>query len=76
MFTVRSYVVRVYFLMVLSVPACVFAQDCQSLLGTWQNELGSQLVIDSIATGGEISGEYRSSSGVDGKVFQLIGIRQ
>ena len=48
-------------------------QDCSSLEGIWQNELGSALVIDKIAKDGKILGEYRSSTGVDGKVFPLVG---
>lgn len=53
--------------------ANVNAQDCQKLTGTWVNELGSALVIESIAEDGQIIGEYRSSTGVDGKVFPLMG---
>ncbi len=45
----------------------------QDLTGTWINELGSQLVIDSVDTNGFLFGEYRSSSGVDGKVFPMQG---
>jgi len=44
-----------------------------SLLGQWQNELGSILVIDTVSDSGEIVGAYQSSSGVDGKVFALQG---
>ena len=50
-----------------------FAQDCSDLTGTWQNELGSQLVIESITPDSQIEGVYKSSSGVDGKTFALMG---
>ena len=45
----------------------------QELVGTWQNELGSELVIDSVSAAGTLYGEYRSSSGVDGKIFLMQG---
>ncbi len=48
-------------------------QSCDSLNGTWANELGSALVIDSIGQDGRIIGQYASSTGVDGKVFPLDG---
>lgn len=43
------------------------------MAGEWVNELGSVLVIDSILSDGTIHGVYKSSTGVDGKVFQLSG---
>lgn len=49
------------------------SQDCSDIKGTWINELGSALVIDSIGMEGEIIGHYASSTGVDGKVFPLNG---
>ena len=48
-------------------------QDCNDLEGKWFNELGSVLVIDSIGDDGDIIGKYASSTGVDGKVFPLLG---
>ena len=48
-------------------------QDCTDLTGQWVNELGSVLVIEQTNPDGSIIGEYRSSTGVDGKVFPLQG---
>ena len=48
-------------------------QDLNSLLGSWENELGSVLVIDSIDHNSQIIGVYKSSTGVDGKIFSLKG---
>lgn len=45
----------------------------QSIIGSWQNELGSILQIDSITEDQQLQGVYRSSSGVDGKIFPLQG---
>lgn len=47
--------------------------SAQSLIGSWQNELGSVLKVDSISANGFIFGAYHSSSGVDGKIFPLQG---
>ncbi len=49
-------------------------KPASSWRGKWQNELGSLLVIDKINNDGSIKGEYRSSTGVDGKVFPLSGL--
>tara|TARA_B100000497_G_scaffold123387_1_gene155960 strand:+ start:1289 stop:1711 length:423 start_codon:yes stop_codon:yes gene_type:complete len=49
------------------------SQNCKNLTGGWQNELGSILQIDSISNKGEILGVYKSSTGVDGKTFDLQG---
>ncbi len=48
-------------------------QNCQDLEGRWVNELGSVLVIDTVANDGQIIGKYASSTGVDGKIFPLQG---
>jgi len=48
-------------------------QNCSDLSGTWVNELGSALVIDSINSEGKIIGKYASSTGVDGSIFPLEG---
>lgn len=48
-------------------------QSCDDLQGEWINELGSVLQVDSISIHGEIHGVYKSSTGVDGKTFPLIG---
>jgi len=60
------YLIGISFLFYYGVSA-------QDLTGSWINELGSVLVIDSIATDGSIQGVYKSSSGVDGKTFELTG---
>lgn len=61
-------------LMILLPFQSMIAQNCDHLSGIWKNELGSVLAIDSIDHDrGIIHGEYRSSSGVDGKVFPLQG---
>ncbi|MDX1478316.1 MAG: avidin/streptavidin family protein [Saprospiraceae bacterium] len=49
------------------------AQSCSDLQGIWENELGSRLVIAQVTTDHQLQGEYRSSSGVDGQTFPLIG---
>ncbi len=49
------------------------SQDCDHLEGLWSNDLGSLLVIDSVSSDYRILGEYRSSTGVDGRVFPLQG---
>ncbi len=54
-------------------PVDSIAQDFSRLIGTWENELGSQLILDSISTNGDLWGKYRSSSGVDGRIFPLKG---
>ena len=58
----------------------VFAQDsnqspsCESPVGTWQNEMGSVLVIESLdEESGMISGAYKSASGAGATSFPLIG---
>lgn len=48
-------------------------QNCKQLVGTWTNDLGSALIIESITSHGEIIGKYASSTGVDGKIFPLDG---
>ena len=55
----------------LLAPFCIL--PAQSLTGAWQNELGSILIIDSLSADDVIYGEYRSSSGVDGRIFSLQG---
>ena len=62
--------------LIFSVCLCLIVltfTDAQEVTGIWTNELGSQLVIDSVGESGDLYGEYRSSSGVDGKVFPLQG---
>jgi hypothetical protein len=59
-------------LMVLMVIPGI-GQDCQHLEGLWSNDLESVLVIDSITADFQLLGEYRSSTGVDGRVFPLQG---
>ena len=51
----------------------IFSQANSSLIGSWQNELGSVLVIDSIKKDHQIMGIYKSSTGVDGRIFPLQG---
>lgn len=51
----------------------LIAQGWESIPGAWQNELGSVLVIDSINSDHQIMGKYKSSTGVDGQVFPLLG---
>ncbi len=68
--------VRVTIILIISVAGLfnnARAQDCKALEGDWKNELGSILVINQISTTGQLIGEYKSSSGVDGKVFPLLG---
>lgn len=55
----------------LSLPS--ISQNCTSLRGGWINELGSVLQIDSVTFDGQILGLYKSSSGVDGRIFPLQG---
>lgn len=57
----------------LVLTSSVFGQTCQDIKGSWANELGSILVIDSVQNDGKILGRYASSTGVDGKVFELQG---
>lgn len=59
--------------LMLLIAYSISAQDCQNPEGTWVNELGSALIIEKISDEGEIIGRYASSTGVDGKVFPLIG---
>ena len=59
--------------MILLFCGIAYGQTCQNLEGKWENELGSLLVIEKIKSDGSIVGEYRSSTGVDGKVFPLVG---
>jgi hypothetical protein len=50
------------------------SQNCDNLSGPWINELGSIVEIDSIKTqSGEVFGVYKSSLGVDGRNFPLLG---
>jgi len=62
---------RLYLLLYFCTTA-IFLSG-QDLVGTWQNELRSELVIDSVSARGILFGEYRSSSGVDGKIFPMQG---
>ena len=57
----------------VALSLMAISQDCSDLTGQWINELGSVLVIEAINTDGSIKGEYRSSTGVDGKIFPLQG---
>ena len=61
------------FLVFGSLLLLSFAAVSQSIEGSWQNELGSIFDIDSISTEGFIFGKYKSSSGVDGRIFPLQG---
>lgn len=65
----RGLILLPVFLAMLISPN--FSQEI--LIDSWINELGSVLVIDSIDERGVVFGEYRSSSGVDGRVFALSG---
>lgn len=47
--------------------------DCTNIKGTWENELGSTLVIDNVAAGGIILGNYTSPSGTTGQARSLTG---
>lgn len=51
----------------------VTAQSCLKMEGRWINDLGSVLVIDQVGENGSIIGKYASSTGVDGKIFPLLG---
>ena len=66
--------VRLATIAMIALPVSqLIGQDCTHLEGQWQNELGSVLVIDQVLDNGSIAGEYRSSTGVDGKTFPLQG---
>jgi hypothetical protein len=70
------YIIRFAIILVVSVSGLssnTQAQNCNALEGRWENELGSILVVEQISSTGQIIGEYKSSSGVDGKVFPLLG---
>lgn len=69
--TVELRLLAILFISVYS--SILVGQSCADLTGHWINELGSLLVIDKIETDGSITGEYRSSTGVDGQVFPLMG---
>ncbi len=60
-------------MLLLTILGSLHSVRAQEILGSWQNDLGSILVIDSISQQGILSGEYRSSSGVDGRVFPMQG---
>jgi hypothetical protein len=65
-----------FFIVSLLIVVCAqwsSAQNCSQIIGEWQNELGSVLAIDSLTSDGEIKGVYKSSTGVDGKTFNLQG---
>ena len=62
-----------YLLILISVVLFQPVLFSQEITGEWINELGSVLVIDSISAYDIIHGVYKSSSGVDGKVFELSG---
>lgn len=63
-----AIIIAIFF---FSYPA--FTQNCASLPGAWQNENGSVLQIDSISDNKQIHGIYKSSTGVDGRIFDLNG---
>ena len=47
---------------------------CTTPVGTWQNDMGSILVIESLdAETGMLAGEYKSASGTDAVGYPLIG---
>ncbi len=58
-----------YLLLTLAPPSDT---SCH-LVGVWQNDLGSQLLIDSVSVSGELCGSYRSLPSVEGKIFALQG---
>ena len=61
------------FLVVIGLFIGSLPAHSQDIKGSWQNELGSIFVIDSISSDGFIFGKYKSSSGVDGRIFPLQG---
>lgn len=70
---VYKFVLSCFVVLLLFPHSLVVAQTCSALAGIWENELGSQLAIDSVGEDGSLYGEYRSSTGVDGKIFPLKG---
>lgn len=58
------------------MPATAWAgtQSCASLVGSWGNQLGSTMNIQSVdPVTGAIAGTYRSPSGTSGQQFPLVG---
>lgn len=63
------------FLACLCFSGSAFASSitCDNLKGKWKNQLGSELVIESIdKTTGKLQGKYRASSGAQG-TFPVVG---
>lgn len=62
-----------FFILVLT-SSLSEGQTCENLKGSWKNQQGSTLEINSFDDNtGEIRGKYRSDSGTDGNFFPLIG---
>ena len=64
---------QILLFVIIFLSSILQGQDCDDLIGNWTNDLGSVLVIDSLGNDGSINGKYASSTGVDGKVFPLVG---
>ena len=64
------YSLILLFLITTYLPQTLAQAD--QLVGNWENELGSMLVVDSVQNY-VMHGAYHSSSGVDGRIFPLQG---
>ena len=58
----------------MPAPAWAGTPSCASLVGSWGNQLGSTMNIQSVdPVTGAITGTYRSPSGTSGQQFPLVG---
>lgn len=70
----KKNLVSVFMLAMFSLPAMAAQPTCDSPVGTWENQLGSTMTIDSVDPNtGAIAGRYRSPSGTSGQEFPLSG---
>ena len=73
-FTQRTHTAVAALLLASAASApTVAGTSCEELSGRWMNENGSVLEIDSVTSEGRLQGRYHSSTGVDGRVFDLQG---
>jgi hypothetical protein len=71
---VKRAVLAAILVLGVSRVAIAASPSCDSMVGTWHNQLGSTLQIDSVdAASGQVAGKYQSPSGAGSTMFPLVG---
>lgn len=70
----KKNLASIILLSVFTLPAFAAKPDCANPIGSWENQLGSTLTINSVDPNtGLVTGTYQSPSGTTGEQFPLIG---